>query len=235
MKRSQRKLHAAEQETGQPMEGLPPRSLRNHSKPKRQITKYFRAGLLVFGTITIGLIVFELFQASTQSNIAVSYTEPVATSLPASSEGEDEATSSSESTQENVSVSPSEPATVTNPTPPVPSLPSTDAKQNSSILPVEQPVKAGSQTSSATQTKPATQTNQTTSTKVTAPPKPATSPAKAAEPKVLKHRVTSGDTLFRLSRKYYGNGMGVERIAKYNGLNSNNPLPVGKIIYIPVR
>lgn len=56
-----------------------------------------------------------------------------------------------------------------------------------------------------------------------------------AKPEKIRHRVKAGDTLFKLSRKYYGNGMGVDRIARYNHLNPEDPLPIGRVITIPLR
>ncbi|WP_126427363.1 LysM peptidoglycan-binding domain-containing protein [Brevibacillus marinus] len=54
-----------------------------------------------------------------------------------------------------------------------------------------------------------------------------------AVPRVIKHTVEKGDTLFSLSRRYYGNNQGWQRIARYNGLNPDDPLPIGKVLSIP--
>ncbi|MGC5324516.1 LysM peptidoglycan-binding domain-containing protein [Brevibacillus sp. SYSU BS000544] len=228
--RSHRKVQVV-QETEQQLEGLPPRSQRHSSKPKRKIAKYFQIGLLVFGTIAVGLIVFELIQASTKSNIAVTYTEPVATSSPV------------EVPATEVQGTPS----VTNALPSKNNTESEGANPAKAATPEKSPtssvagtketpqISKGSDPKQTPQPNVPSQTKQAPQMKEVSQAKQTPTPVKPAEPKAIKHRVVSGDTLFKLSRKYYGNGMGVERIARYNGLNQNNPLPVGKVIYIPVR
>ncbi|UFJ42819.1 LysM peptidoglycan-binding domain-containing protein [Brevibacillus humidisoli] len=52
-------------------------------------------------------------------------------------------------------------------------------------------------------------------------------------PNVVKHTVQKGDTLFKLSRHYYGNNQGWKRIARYNGLDPDDSLPIGKVLSIP--
>jgi Tfp pilus assembly protein PilO len=47
-----------------------------------------------------------------------------------------------------------------------------------------------------------------------------------------EHKVIPGDTLYSISRKYYGSGSKVDAIKKYNNLSDNN-LKVGKILIIP--
>ncbi|GAA4709301.1 LysM peptidoglycan-binding domain-containing protein [Brevibacillus fulvus] len=56
----------------------------------------------------------------------------------------------------------------------------------------------------------------------------------ASKPKAIRHVVRKGDTLFKLSRQYYGNNFGVERIVRYNGLDPLQPLPIGKAVFIPL-
>jgi nucleoid-associated protein YgaU len=56
-----------------------------------------------------------------------------------------------------------------------------------------------------------------------------------ARPKAKRHVVKKGDTLFKLSRLYYGNHSGVARIASYNGLRPDQQLIAGTVIKIPVK
>jgi LysM repeat protein len=59
--------------------------------------------------------------------------------------------------------------------------------------------------------------------------------SKTPAPKAKRHLVKKGDTLFKLSRQYYGNQSGVKRIASYNGLRPDQELTAGTVIMIPVR
>nr|WP_256434390.1 LysM peptidoglycan-binding domain-containing protein [Brevibacillus sp. HB1.3] len=79
-------------------------------------------------------------------------------------------------------------------------------------------------------------TNQITSTSpstVAAPGKPASTPP-VTKSKIVKHVVKKGETLFMLSRKYYGNNSNVRRIAKYNGLHSEAGLVEGRVVLVPL-
>ncbi len=58
-------------------------------------------------------------------------------------------------------------------------------------------------------------------------------PQAKSETNVVKHLTKPGDTLFKLSRQYYGNNFAVNRIANYNGLNRSEPLKPGKVLLIP--
>ncbi len=66
-----------------------------------------------------------------------------------------------------------------------------------------------------------------------ASPQPSAKPT--ASPKAKRHVVRKGDTLFKLSRYYYGNHSGVSRIARYNGLRADQELIADTVIMIPVR
>jgi len=50
----------------------------------------------------------------------------------------------------------------------------------------------------------------------------------------VRHVVQKGDTLYKLSRQYYGNNSGVARIARYNGFSPDTQLVVGKVVLIPL-
>jgi LysM repeat protein len=68
--------------------------------------------------------------------------------------------------------------------------------------------------------------------KTASPPKqPSATPAK---PRVLRHVVKKGETLYQLSRKYYGHQSGVKRIAHYNGFGTEHELLEGEVVYIPL-
>lgn len=59
-------------------------------------------------------------------------------------------------------------------------------------------------------------------------------PAAKPAPKVKRHVVQKGDTLYKLSRLYYGNNGGVTRIAGYNGLSPEAQLKAGDVLTIPL-
>ncbi|TRY28104.1 LysM peptidoglycan-binding domain-containing protein [Brevibacillus sp. LEMMJ03] len=59
-------------------------------------------------------------------------------------------------------------------------------------------------------------------------------PAAKPVPKVKRHVVQKGDTLYKLSRLYYGNNGGVTRIAGYNGLSPEAQLKAGDVLTIPL-
>jgi nucleoid-associated protein YgaU len=61
-----------------------------------------------------------------------------------------------------------------------------------------------------------------------------TTQAATPKPKVKRHVVQKGDTLFKLSRLYYGNNGGVTRIAGYNGLSPEAQLKAGDVLTIPL-
>ncbi|MDA5106905.1 LysM peptidoglycan-binding domain-containing protein [Brevibacillus thermoruber] len=59
-------------------------------------------------------------------------------------------------------------------------------------------------------------------------------PAAKPAPKAKRHVVQKGDTLYKLSRLYYGNNGGVTRIAGYNGLSPEAQLKAGDVLTIPL-
>ncbi|WP_228728134.1 LysM peptidoglycan-binding domain-containing protein [Brevibacillus composti] len=67
-------------------------------------------------------------------------------------------------------------------------------------------------------------------------PKPQTAAEQSvspAEPGVRQHKVKKGETLFQLSRLYYGHNSGVKKIASYNGISADAQLVEGQIVKIP--
>ncbi|MFM1652753.1 LysM peptidoglycan-binding domain-containing protein [Brevibacillus sp. B_LB10_24] len=67
-----------------------------------------------------------------------------------------------------------------------------------------------------------------------APAQAAAAQSKRQKPlKVKRHVVKQGETLYQLSRLYYGNETNVKRIARYNGISAEAKLAVGQVISIP--
>ncbi|MFD2371804.1 LysM peptidoglycan-binding domain-containing protein [Brevibacillus sp. GCM10020057] len=60
------------------------------------------------------------------------------------------------------------------------------------------------------------------------------SSAGSKKPKSIRHVVQKGETLYMLSRKYYGNNSNVARIAKYNGLSLEAQLKAGAVVFVPL-
>ena len=53
--------------------------------------------------------------------------------------------------------------------------------------------------------------------------------------KVLHHKVKAGETLYRISMKYYKSRAGEEIIKKTNGLDANGTVMTGQILKIPLK
>ncbi|HHW35979.1 MAG TPA: LysM peptidoglycan-binding domain-containing protein [Bacillales bacterium] len=53
--------------------------------------------------------------------------------------------------------------------------------------------------------------------------------------KVLHHKVKAGETLYRISMKYYKSRTGEEIIKKANGLDANGTVMTGQILKIPIK
>lgn len=49
----------------------------------------------------------------------------------------------------------------------------------------------------------------------------------------MQYKVVSGDTLFKISQKFYGNGNHYMAIASANGITNPNYIQVGQVIKIP--
>lgn len=188
----------------EPTTGLPPRGKRLAKRQREKRIKYFRMGLYLFGTIALAFIGYELYLAS-KNLPTVTYNQQTETTI-------------AEVHKENSNVS----TDVTKAASP---------EASSATKATQQSIPVAKQTPKPPeQAKPNIGTEQTN-----APIKqPAVATKPAEKPKAIRHRVTAGDTLFKLSRKYYGNGMGVDRIAKRNHLNPNAPLSIGRVIYIPL-
>lgn len=67
-------------------------------------------------------------------------------------------------------------------------------------------------------------------------PNTATEQVNKNEPtKVLYHKVKAGETLYRISMKYYKSRAGEEIIKKTNGLDANGTVMTGQILKIPLK
>jgi nucleoid-associated protein YgaU len=204
--------------------GLPPRhSRKSKQKSSIPLKKVIRSGLIVFGVLFFGLIGFELYRAniahpSVPSGSPVVTTEEVTPQKPVSELERD-----------------SKPN------------PSTQARPAEGTVSNDQEIK---ETASAASPEPhpnpvqpaaPSQTGSTTTEKAI-PPKtslgtaspPPTTGKNAAGPKTIRHVVKKGETLFMLSRKYYGNNESVSRIARYNGFHTETQLTEGNVVMIPI-
>lgn len=223
--------------------GLPPRRLRHAQKPPRFSLSDRRVvigGFAVAFLLLIGIVI-GVMQALSQTTSNTAELPPneqsskqVATALPpaADREGKEQSTitgsvspdsSALEAPLTAADVVPADAA----PTPEADAVPQQQTSPSSPNQPsAERPVQTEEPTSAPTG-KPQADVSGSSST-------PPQSKEKAAS-QVIKHTVKKGDTLFALSRRYYGNNQGWKRIAQYNGLNPDEPLPIGKVLSIPTH
>lgn len=193
--------------------GLPPRSSRGTQRKSGRVSfkRVIQGGLILFGALFFGLIGLELYHAQGGSQSAVpnqsvdSEAKPSVDSA-AQEEQQPPAHNTEELSQTPVTDSDQGEAPATSAV----TTPVTDAVTETTAL-----------TPSADQ--------------ASAPQEQATSPEPAAaQPKTVKHVVVKGDTLFKLSRQYYGNNSGASRIASYNGLAADAQLRIGTVVTIPL-
>lgn len=211
---------------------LPPRRSR-HSRPKASFSlkKWVQSGLLLFGLLFFGLIGFELYKANAPHETAGSVdfsvanettvasqtgeAEPESVVLPSTPDPNAAVENTSDKTKET-QAKPVEPVTTvvqTNQKPAVKSTASTTTAGTSDAMKDNQA------------------TGKTIQNETTAVKKP---PTPAPKAKVVKHVVKKGETLFMLSRKYYGNNSNVSRIANYNGFSADAGLTEGRVVLVPL-
>ncbi|WP_409178609.1 LysM peptidoglycan-binding domain-containing protein [Brevibacillus fortis] len=216
---------------------LPPRRSR-HTRPKASFSfkKWIQPGLYLFGFVFFGLIGLELYRANVPHESAASGSVDVKdvskanTTSQGSEVGEKEPVSVVlvDTPDPNASVANSPAKVKTTESKPVdPAVKATTSVQTPAVS------TAPAQTSTGTPVNKATQVASTSPSKVATPGKQASTPV-ATKSKVVKHVVKKGETLFMLSRKYYGNNSNVGRIARYNGLHSEAGLVEGKIVLVPL-
>jgi nucleoid-associated protein YgaU len=236
---------------------LPPRRLR-HKRPQLSYKAVLGSGLAVFGTLFLTLVGVELYQAhqtlpvtaplggsetaqaepsadgqasasAASDGSAAPQTPPAGSSAVGSGEGQRAAAlsenassgqypdgSSSTGAKANAGAAAEKPTAGAAPRPNVPpQTPTAGGTMN--------PKPAAGKTNGAT-------------TPVSSQPASASGAAPSAtpKPKLKRHVVQKGDTLFKLSRLYYGNNGGVSRIAGYNGLSPEAQLKAGDVLTIPL-
>lgn len=200
-------------------DGLPPRRSRAVQRKKQKVSlkRIIQGGLIVFGTLFFGLIGLELYQAKNANSV-----QPAAANV--SDIPSAETASENQDQQSTTSPQPSNEAT------PPTNVESTEPKGE--VKPAETVAVPAPQPSAPVQAVPAPQT----ATPETAAPAPVVSETQTSseQPKTVRHVVEKGDTLFKLSRKYYGNNSGVSRIARYNGLAADAQLTTGNVVIIPL-
>lgn len=200
-------------------DGLPPRRSRAVQRKKQKVSlkRIIQGGLIVFGTLFFGLIGLELYQAKNVNPV-----KPVVASIPDSS-----STETAPENQNQTSVASQQPS---NEATPPSNEESTEPKAE--VKPAEPVAVTAPQPSAPVQAAPAPQT----AAPVPAAPSPVASETQTSseQPKTVRHVVEKGDTLFKLSRKYYGNNSGVSRIARYNGLTADAQLTTGNVVIIPL-
>ncbi|MFE1626627.1 LysM peptidoglycan-binding domain-containing protein [Brevibacillus reuszeri] len=207
---------------------LPPRRSRHtQRKVNFSFSKWVRSGLVVFGAVFFGVILVELYQAQVSHQAAklgtpmVTVSEPTTDNIASAGQAENAAGSAlgaaaSTPTVQEGKTAPESKVDATINVPPVSTPPS--------VQPSSKPGTAGEPKPTPTATVPVKPTN----------PSAAPSSAPAPKPKAIRHVVQKGETLYMLSRKYYGNNLNVSRIAKYNGFHANTQLTAGKIVMVPL-
>ncbi|MGD8189164.1 LysM peptidoglycan-binding domain-containing protein [Brevibacillus ginsengisoli] len=215
MRRSRRNKNVVESmvdDTVKTTTGLPPRKTRFAKKQNERKKMFFIVGLILFGSIAIGMISYELYQAS-RNMPTVQYQAEKETTI-------------EKINQESViqAASANKPQPTDLPAQPKMSPSAAPAHANMVVQPAAVQKTDNAATKAATS--PGTNTPQLKSQQTT---------QSEEKPKLARHRVEAGDTLFKLSRKYYGNVSGVDRIARYNHLNPDEPLPTGRVVYVPLR
>lgn len=198
--------------------GLPPRGSRTKkSTGTISLKKWIQSGLILFGALFFGLIGVELYQAKTGQPtdagapvVNADVTTPAQTASPAA-EGQ--------AAPASASAAPQEPAAAA-------------ASETGAVVPA---ASAASATQTATDaTKGQAQAAPASATKAPSATQGKTNTAADKKPKAIRHVVQKGETLYMLSRKYYGNNSNVARIAKYNGLSAEAQLTAGTVVLVPL-
>jgi nucleoid-associated protein YgaU len=208
---------------------LPPRRLR-HKRGRLSYKAVLSSGLAIFGSLFLVLVAAELYQAhQTSSNPPGNETaraEQAAAGQP-SAIAQADGSAPSASPVGSAAVSGGEggqaAAIVNNPS--SGSLPNESAQTKANAVAGTASEKPATEQTNATT--PASFGHTSSSGKVQAA-KP------APKPKVKRHVVQKGETLFMLSRLYYGNNGGVSRIARYNGISPEAKLKAGDVLSIPL-
>ncbi|MDR7314014.1 LysM peptidoglycan-binding domain-containing protein [Brevibacillus nitrificans] len=212
--------------------GLPPRRSRT-KRPSGSISlkKLITSGLYLFGALFFGLIGVELYQAKMNhpsetegspivSTVANSPTQTAAAGVETISPAPAPAEQAQTPKTNEATAALNQPA-----------LPDAEQSQEPVVSPSGQTGTKEVTGKVENVTKPQTDAKARTQAKPSAAAKPA---AAVQKPKAIKHVVQKGETLYMLSRKYYGNNSHVARIANYNGLSLEAQLTAGKVVLVPL-
>lgn len=237
------------------------RKLRYSKRKRLSYTSLVTIGLVVFGTLFIGLFVMEMIQSRntpTAQFVPVKQAPDQSGPAQATESANDNASKAPDANEEGASATGDNAAS-----------PQTGGQKSvgSAAEPTDGSKQAGQVTQTETKHEPAkavssegTTVKSTDTTAVEPAVKPAGGSAKeavkspsiapqkppanevakeaakrpATAQNVVRHVVKQGDTLYSLSRQYYGNKNGVEAIARYNGLQADGILVTGTVLSIPL-
>ncbi len=201
--------------------GLPPRSARQGRRKERRGRAWRQFVLAVIGVLACGTLVYALFGQNDHS-------APPADVSPANRESAPQAGPSNSRSSEPPPVDASrDRAAAPRPDDTSTASPASGTDSASASKPVTADARKtmSSPATAVSANSPAVVVRTDAKTEGTALPTPKT--------KVVRHVVKPGETLFSLSRRYYGHNRSAEQIARYNGIGLNEPLSVGKVLYIP--
>ncbi len=206
--------------------GLPPRgSRKKQTRSPVSLKKLLQSGLVLFGALFFGLIGIELYQAKMTHPSAAEGTPEVNAEKPT----DVQSAPASEQTTAALPAAARQPA---QPAPSVTEPPTTTPSAEAAPSAVQN---VGSASPKQSGTKEATGKTTSVSKPVTDAGKAEAPIAKVSEkPKAVKHVVQKGETLYMLSRKYYGNNSSVARIANYNGMSLEAQLTAGTVVMVPI-
>lgn len=205
------------------------RKLRHSKRKTFSYSSLIKLGLLIFGTLFIGLFVLEMVKSQNLPTLSVVEKQsppPPPETVQAAVPAVNEESQAAEPAVNEESQTALPAGTKQSPTAAAASGNNTSKTST-----------ASSQTTVKTEPKKQTIPTKTNAAAPVSQPAANVEPKKAEpaeQPKAIRHVVKQGDTLFKLSRHYYGNGRGVEAIARYNGLQVDGELWVGTVLYIPM-
>lgn len=222
--------------------GLPPRGARKkQTSSPVSLKKLLQSGLVLFGALFFGLIGVELYQAKMNHPTTAEGSPVVTAENPTDVQSAPAVDQTSSAPAADVEPSAQAAPSTTEPIASPSSVQTAPAKTEQPAPPPSSPAapsaeqKSSSSVTTQTGTKEATGKAATASKPVTDASKTVTAKAQTAEkPKAVKHVVKKGETLYMLSRKYYGNNSNVARIANYNGISLEAQLTEGKIVMVPI-
>lgn len=199
-------------------QGLPPRKMRRGSRRRTpSVTFWFYSGCLLFGTFFVLILGYQWYRAGLDGEVEVSWKQtdqPLKVQTDKVTEPDQNKGDSSPKQGGNGNETSAGTVRTSNPSEAV----TTDKSQTPSVP-------SSGQTPPAPQQKPpvrkTTVTQQRTATQ------------QKTQRTYHRHVVQKGETLYQLSRMYYGHVHGVESIARYNGLDPEQQLKLGQVITIP--